>query len=152
MVFGIYISLILTVITLIYALCAAPFAPSSVLPRPEGFRAGSDVVSLNVSIRGVCEPRAGGLPHKAPVREKSCIARATATHGKVYGLAASGMAHTAEPENENSIGGSEANKKSKFAYCGYLTGKKPAGTGNLGQFCLWAKIFNQKTIRYEKYS
>jgi len=71
-------------------------------------------------VRAVYIPHADKLPQEASQWGKSCIARATAMYGNVYGLAASGRALTAYPKNEQMIGAGEVNRRiTLFGFCSH---------------------------------
>ena len=138
-----YVSLLLIVtvvatVLLKQALAPAQFVQHGKPASPETLRAGGAVVfsqteliknrkskienlkRLLYFIRGVYIPHADKLPQEASQWGKSCIARATAMYGNVYGLAASGRALTAYPKNEQMIGAGEANRRiTRFGFCSH---------------------------------
>jgi len=130
------------------SLTIAKEEPVAVLPCPETqlFRAGGAVQGNRAEaiknlkqllsfIIGVYNPHASGLSHKAQEWGKSCVARATAMFGNIYGLAASGMRLSAYSKKGNAIGVGVANQKLNIKNrLLWLPVRKilPTETGNFG--------------------
>ena len=131
---GIIMCLVLIAIApkqLIQALLPAPIKQSgmSVCSGTILFRVGVCMLSVRqfvlkrllYFIRGVSFSRRDSLPQKLSGWGMTCIARASAMAGRVYGLAASDMARTAYPKNEKLIGVSSANPRlTQFVLCSHI--------------------------------